>query len=72
MVNRCLQDKVPEYLKEKLVKRQEVYGRDLMQTWILPYVGKPMDRDSLLFMEQTFFNSLPDDLKRVQCMLNYF
>ena len=28
MVHRCLQDKAPEYLKEKFVKRQEVSGRN--------------------------------------------
>ena len=26
-----------------------------------------MIRDSLLLVEQTFFNSLPDDVKAVQC-----
>ena len=35
MVHRCLQDKAPEYLKEKFVKRQEVSSRNTRRSAVL-------------------------------------
>ena len=69
MVHRCLQDKVPESLKGKFVKRQEVSGRNTRHsaTLNLPLCRLTKGQRSFTYRGAKIFNSLPDDLKTVQC-----
>ena len=69
MVYRCLQDKAPEYLKEKFVKRQEVSGRNTRHgaTLNLPLCRLTKGQRSFTYRGAKIFNSLPHELKTVQC-----
>ena len=72
MVHRCLQDKAPEYLKEKVVKRQEVSGRNTRHsaTLNLPLCRLTKGQRSFTYRGAKIFNSLPDDFKNcsmLQC-----
>ena len=68
-VHRCLQDKAPEYLEGKFVKRQEVSGRNTRHsaTLNLPLCRLTKGQRSFTYRGAKVFNSLPDDLKTVQC-----
>ena len=69
MVHQCLQDKAPEYLKEKFVQRQEVSGRNTRHnaTLNLPLCRLTKGQRSFTYRGANMFNSLLDDLKTVQC-----
>ena len=59
MVHRCLQDKVPEYLKKKFVKRKEVSGEKTRSSANLNLplcrlINGQAGKDPLLFVEQKF------------------
>ena len=68
MVHRCLQDKAPEYLEGKFVKRQ-VCGRNMRHsaTLNLPLCRLTKGQRSFTYRGAKIFNSLADDLKTVQC-----